>query len=173
MAADVVFAAAKDDDLPKYFSRLNDRGVPQNAVLWTSIFVTAILFAVQFVSDALDFTLDLTAALALLPFALASGYAVKIALRHDGYRPGDPKRTTELVIAVLSLVYTVFLLWAAGYVFLFLSGILLAPASILYWRARREQGVKIFTGSGLVVFALVVICAVIGVILLSTGFVQI
>src|SRR5699024_1022695 len=65
LAADVVYAAAKDKDLPQRMARLNKHDVPESAVLWTSIFVTVILFAVQFVAEALDFTLDLTAALAL------------------------------------------------------------------------------------------------------------
>src|SRR5690606_3206882 len=61
LAADVVYAAAKDNDMPSYFAEFNSRHVPEHAVLWTSIFVTGILFAVQFVADALDFSLDLTA----------------------------------------------------------------------------------------------------------------
>ncbi|WP_402377196.1 basic amino acid/polyamine antiporter [Isoptericola rhizosphaerae] len=174
LAADVVYAAAKDKDLPRYFSRLNAREVPQNAVLWTSIFVTLILFAVQFVSDALDFTLDLTAALALAPFALASAYAVKIALRRDGYgNVSEGLRTRELVVAIISTVYTLFLIWAAGYVFVFLACLLLAPATALYYVARREQRASIFTTSGLVTFVVVAAFAVVGAVLLATGSVQI
>lgn len=174
LAADVVYAAAKDQDLPRYFARLNARGAPENAVLWTSVFVTVILFAVQFVYNALDFTLDLTAALALAPFALASAYAVKIALRRDGY--DDVARRTrnkELVVAVISTIYTLFLLWAAGYTFLFLACILLAPATVLYYLARREQGAVAFTRPGLITFLLVVAAAVVGVVLLVTGAVEI
>ena len=125
------------------------RGVPANAVLATSVMVTAILFAVQFVDDALDFSLDLTAALALAPLALASAYALRIALRREGY-DGVPRRTrrVEIGVAAVSTVYTLFLLWAAGYVFLLLSCVLLAPATLLYVRARRERGARTFTRSG-------------------------
>ena len=172
LAADVVYAAARDNDLPRHFAVLNRREVPEHAVLWTSIFVTAILFAVQFVGNALDFTLDLTAALALAPYALASAYAFKIALRRDGYGDVEP-RTRELVIAGVSTVYTLFLMWAAGYVFLFLACILLAPATVLYIVARRQQGQRVFTRPGLVTFIVVVAFAVIGVVLLATGIVQI
>ena len=174
LAADVVYAAARDNDLPRHFAVLNRREVPEHAVLWTSIFVTAILFAVQFVRNALDFTLDLTAALALAPYALASAYAVKIALRRDGYADVEPgRRTRELVIAAISTIYTLFLMWAAGYVFLFLACILLAPATVLYVLARRQQGARVFTRPGLVVFIVVVAFAVVGVVLLATGVVQI
>lgn len=182
LAADVVFAAASDKDMPKYFGRLNKHGAPANAVLWTSIFVTAILFVVQFLHNALDFTLDLTAALSLAPYALASGYAVKIAIRRDGYAlDTSDRRVRELVIAIISTVYTLFLVWAAGYVFMFLAGILLAPASLLYFFARREQRadaapgttVPIFTKPGWVVFIVLVVFAVVGIVLLATGVVQV
>ncbi|MFC9917415.1 basic amino acid/polyamine antiporter [Agromyces binzhouensis] len=173
LAADVVFAAAKDRDLPRYFARLNSRDVPEHAVLWTSILVTVILFAVQFVNDALDFTLDLTAALSLAPYALASAYAVKIAVQRDGYADAAARvRTRELVIAAISTAYTLFLIWAAGYVFLFLACILLAPATALYVVARRQQQARVFTPAGLVVFVAIVAFAVIGVVLLATGVVQ-
>jgi arginine:ornithine antiporter/lysine permease len=174
LAADVMYAAAKDKDMPSHFAKLNSQQVPDNAVFWSSVGVTAVLLAVQFVDNALDFTLDLTAALALAPFALASGYAVKIAWQRDGYddrSSGD--RTRELVIAVISTVYTLFLIWAAGYTFLFLACILLAPATLLYFFARREQKAKVFTAPGLVVFVVVLAFAVIGIVLLAKGVVQI
>jgi arginine:ornithine antiporter/lysine permease len=174
LAADVVYAAAKDRDMPSHFAKLNDQDVPENAVFWTSVMVSLVLFAVQFVSNALDFTLDLTAALALAPFALASAYAVKIAVQRDGYGSvSAATRTRELVIACISTVYTLFLLWAAGYLFLFLSCILLAPATLLYVVARREQKAKIFTTPGLIVFLVVLAFAVVGLVLLATGAVQI
>lgn len=174
LAADVVYAAAKDNDMPRYFAKLNSQEVPKNAVLWTSIFVSTILFAVQFVANALDFTLDLTAALALAPFTLASAYAVKLAWQRDGYE-GVPShiRTRELAIAIVSTIYTLFLIWAAGYTFVFLACILLAPATVLYVIARRELKEQLFTTSGLVVFLLVVAFAIIGMVLLTKGIVQI
>lgn len=174
LAADVVYAAARDNDLPRRFAVLNRHEVPENAVLWTSVFVTAILFAVQFVAEALDFTLDLTAALALAPFALASGYAVKIALAGDGYAGGAAReRNRELVVAALATVYSLFLIWAAGLLFVLLACILLAPATVLYVMARREQREQVFTRAGLVIFVVVLAFAVIGVVMLASGAVQI
>ena len=77
------------------------------------------------------------------------------------------------MIAVVSTVYTLFLIWAAGYTFLFLACILLAPATVLYFLARREQEANVFTMPGLVVFLIVLAFAVIGIVLLATGFVQV
>lgn len=174
LAADVVYAAARDGDLPRHFAQVNRHEVPEKAVLWTSVLVTLILFAVQFVADALDFTLDLTAALALAPFALASGYAIKVA-REPASVTGarERERTKDLVVAVLSTVYTLFLIWAAGYLFVFLACILLAPATLLYVAARREQNAYVFTRAGLVTFVVVLGFAVVGLVLLATGVVQV
>lgn len=173
LAADVLYAAAKDRDLPAHLARTNRHGVPANAVLWTSVMVTAILFAVQFVDNALDFSLDLTAALALAPLALASGYALKIALRRDGYESLTPRtRRRDLVVAAVSTAYTLFLLWAAGYELLLLACLLLAPATVLYVRARRERRSPTFTGSGLVTFVALTAGAAVGLALLLTGTVQ-
>ncbi|MBO9555130.1 MAG: amino acid permease [Cellulomonas sp.] len=174
LAADVLYAAAKDRDMPRHLARTNSRGVPQNAVLWTSVLVTTILFAIQFVDNALDFSLDLTAALALAPFALASAYALKIAVRRDGYDDVAPRtRVLEILVAAVSTVYTLFLVWAAGYVFVFLACLLLAPASLLYLRARRERGEPVFTRAGRVTFLVVAVFALVGIVLLATGVVQI
>ena len=104
---------------------------------------------------------------------LASAYALKIAIRRDGYLDTEPsRRTREFVIAAISTLYTLFLMWAAGYVFLFLACILLAPATALYLIARRQQGEKAFTKPGLAIFIAVLPLAVIGVVLLATGEVQ-
>src|SRR5690606_5782673 len=122
------------------------------------------------VPNALDFTLDLTAALALAPFALASAYALKIAFQRDGYQDvSHGKRTRELAVAAISTIYTLFLIWAAGYLFLFLACILLAPATALYIVARREQNAKVFTTPGLIVFLLVLAFALVGIVLLAMG----
>ncbi|GAB2469621.1 basic amino acid/polyamine antiporter [Xylanimonas ulmi] len=174
LAADVVYAAASDGDLPRHLATLNRHGAPQRAVLWTSVLVTAILFAVQFAADTLDFALDLTAALALAPFALASAYALRIALRGDGYDGVAPRtRARDLAVACVSTAYTLFLVWAAGYVFVILAGLLLTPATLLYAVARRESGQPVFTRAGRGVFCVVAACALVGLVLLATGTVQI
>ena len=73
----------------------------------------------------------------------------------------------------IAVVYTLFLIFAAGTQFLLLACVLLAPATLLYGFARREQGAKLFTRPGWVVFIVVLAGAVAGVIGLITGFVTI
>jgi arginine:ornithine antiporter/lysine permease len=174
MAAEVLFAAAKDKDMPAFLAKETSKGVPGNALLMTTIFIQLILVLVIFATGALDFTLDLTAALSLVPFLLVAGYALKIAITRDGYT-GDQSggRNRELIVASVAVVYTLFLLWAAGTTFLLLSCILLAPGSILYIIARREKGAPLFTPVGWVIFGAIVIGAIAGIVGLAVGYITI
>lgn len=172
MAAEVLYAAAKDGDMPAFLAKVTPKQVPGNALLTSTLMIQLMLILTLFLSGALDFMLDLTAALSLVPFALAAAYAVKIAVEKDGYSGIAPKtHTKELIIAILAFIYTVFLIYAAGLQFLLLAAILLAPATILYAIARRQQNSKLFTVPGLIVFIIVLAAAVAGIIGLVTGFI--
>ncbi|MFE4227939.1 basic amino acid/polyamine antiporter [Arthrobacter sp. NPDC056886] len=174
MAAEVLYAAAKDKDMPAFLANWTPKGVPGNALLISTLFIQLLLVVVLFAEGALDFMLDLTAALALMPFALAAGYALKIAITRDGYTGVAPSvRTRDLIVAALAVVYTLFLIFAAGLQFLLLACLLLAPATVLYGLARREQKQRLFTAPGLAVFIIVLVGAVVCVVGLVTGFVSI
>ena len=174
MAAEVIFAAANDGDLPAFLGRETTQEVPRNALLLITVFIQLLLVIVLFSDGALDFMLDLTASLSLVPFALVAGYALKIAIARDGYADVPAStRSRETVVGAIAVIYTLFLIFAAGTQFLLLACILLAPATILYALARRQQNQPLFTRPGWAVFLVVLVGAVLGVVGLSTGFVSI
>ncbi|NLF04768.1 MAG: hypothetical protein GX593_07200 [Actinomycetales bacterium] len=72
-------------------------------------------------------------------------------------------------MAGLAVGYTAFLFVAAGLKFLLLSTVILAPLTVLYVRARREHGQRVFARAESVAFAVVVVGAVVGVVGLATG----
>lgn len=174
MAAEVLYAAAKDGDMPGYLAKVTKKQVPGNALLTSTIAIQLMLVLTLFLSGALDFMLDLTAAMSLLPFALTAAYAVKIGIAKDGYSGIAPRTLRkELTFAIIAFVYTVFLIYAAGLQFLLLAAILLAPATVLYAIARRQQNDRLFNTSGLVIFIIVLLGAIVGLIGLITGFITI
>lgn len=143
MAAEVVFTAARDGDFPRGFATMSERDVPTVALLGSTIFAQLVLVVAYFSADAFGFALDLTSALALVPLLFAAGYLLQIAIRSDGYGPDAPSRrarVVELVIGALATVYVVFLLLGAGLELLLISLIVQAPATLLYFVARRENG---------------------------------
>jgi arginine:ornithine antiporter/lysine permease len=162
MAAEVLYVAAKDDDMPRFLGRTRRGDVPFAALLLTSVLVQIVLVVTYFSEDAFNFALDLTSALSLIPFLLAAGYALRIS-----------GRGRERLVAGLAVVYTIFLLFAAGPKFLLVSFIVYAPATLLFVKARREQGRQLFSGRELVILAVSVLGAVAGITALAAGWISI
>lgn len=173
MSAEVLYMPARDEDLPKILGRENKAGTPIVALVASTLMVQVLLAATLFVEDALNFMLDLCTTLALVPYLLAAGYSLKLSLTGEGYESDPQRQRRDAIIAGIATVYTVFLFVAAGLKFLLLAGVILAPASLLFIKARSERGEKVFTPTEVGVFAAVLIAAVIGVVGLITGFITV
>ncbi|MGW3408843.1 basic amino acid/polyamine antiporter [Streptomyces sp. NPDC000888] len=163
MAAEVLFVAAKDEDMPRFLGRSIGDDVPATALLMTTLLTQVVLVVTLFSDDAFNFALDLTSALTLIPFLLAAGFAVKIARAGPG---------SDLVFAALATVYTAFLLYAAGLKYLLVSFIIYAPATILFVMARREQGRQLFSPRELVILAVSIAGAILGIVALALGWIS-
>ena len=170
MAAEVMFIPARQDDFPEFLGRENSSGTPITALVVTSLAVQGLLALTLFVDDALNFMLDLSTSLALLPYLLAAAYALKLGLTGESYEGiSAGVRRRETIIAGAATAYTLFLFDAAGLKFVLLSTVILAPAALLYVKARSEHGRRIFSPAEIGLFALIVVGAVIGGIGLWTG----
>jgi arginine:ornithine antiporter/lysine permease len=173
MAAEVLFVAAKDDDMPRFLKRENRQGVPIAALVMSSTLITAVLFVTLFSEDAFTFTLKLCSSLSLIPYLLAAAYALRIGVRGESYEHDRGRRGKEVAFAAIATLYTAFLIFAAGIEFLLLSFIIYAPGTILFVMARREQGRRVFSAAELALFILAVLLAVLGVLGLATGLIVI
>ncbi|MEV4340451.1 basic amino acid/polyamine antiporter [Streptomyces sp. NPDC049590] len=172
MAAEVLFVAAQDDDMPRFLRRANAVDVPVPALLMTSLLTQAVLIVTSFSDDAFDFALNLTSALSLIPYLLAAAFAVRVGTRAGPGTIGGRMSRREVTVAVVATLYTAFLLYAAGPKFLLVSFILYAPATLLFVMARREQGRRLFAPRELVVLAVSVAGAVVGVVALAAGWIS-
>lgn len=167
MAAEVVFMAARDGDMPRALARTNAKDVPVGALLASTVFAQAILVVAYFSTDAFDFALDMTSALALIPYLFAAGFMLKLAFG----RGGAERRASDLLIGVVATAYVVFLLLGAGLTYVLVSFIVQAPATILFLLARREQGRRMLRPGEAVILALAVLAAIVGAVGLATGWI--
>lgn len=168
MAAEVLLVAARSGDLPRPFARTSPKDVPVGALTLSTVLVQVLLIVVIYSTDAFDVALSLTSALALIPYFLTAGFAVKVALRDR--RSARRRRTTiDTTVAVIATVYTGFLLYAAGAQYTLLSLIIIVPATALYAAARRSRGERIFTPAEWVLFAVAAAGAVIALALIVSG----
>jgi arginine:ornithine antiporter/lysine permease len=173
ICAEVMSAAARTRDMPSFFARENKAKVPHTALWATNIVVQLIVITTYWSTDAFALMLNLTSAMALIPFFLVAGYAMKLTTRGETYESLRPsERTRDVAIAVIATVYTAYLLYAGGVKFIVLSAILYAPGSLLYVWARREQGKKVFERMGdMAILVLASIGAVLGIYWIATGYI--
>jgi len=174
ICAEVLFTAAKTKDMPAVFAHENANKVPSTALWATNIVIQAIVITTYWSRDAFALMLNLTSAMALIPFLFVAVYGLMLARRGETYEVRPQERGRDLVIAVIATIYTIFLLYAGGLKFIVLSAVLYAPGTALYFWARREQGKPVFDGvSDWIIFILAAIGAVVGIWWLATGYITI
>jgi arginine:ornithine antiporter/lysine permease len=174
ICAEVMFAAGKSKDMPKAFARVNKNNVPSVALWTTSIIIQLIVISTYWSNDAFALMLNLTSATTLIPYLFVAAYGLMIAKRGETYEVRPDERTRDLVLATLAVGYTLFMIYAGGLKFILLSAILFGPGTILYYIARREQGLPVFAKtSDWVTFGVIVVAAIYGVYGIATGAISI
>jgi len=169
ICAEVMFAAAKSQDMPRLFSAQNANRVPANALWLTNIIVSLFIISTYWSADAFNFMLDMTSVTTLLPYLLVAGYGVLLARSGAGYETTPNERGRDQLFAWIAAVYTIFMFVAAGLKYVLLVAVLYVPGTILYFWARREQNARMFTPVELVIFGVTVVAGLIGLVGLLTG----
>lgn len=171
ICAEVMSAAARNQDMPKVFATENANKVPAAALWATSIVAQFFVITTYWSNDAFNLMLDLTAAMALIPFLLVAGYALKLTRSGESYDQRPQERGRDLVVAAIATLYTAFLVWAGGFQLLVLSMILYAAGTVLYLWACSEQSKKPFARTlDWALIGIILVGAVTGIYWLATGY---
>jgi arginine:ornithine antiporter / lysine permease len=169
LAAEVAFSAARSNLMPAFLKHENRNKVPSTALWLTNIIVQLFLIVTLFAQYAFDIALELTSAMTLIPYVLVAGYGLKLAQRGETYEVRPEERSRQRIIGAIATVYTIFMIVAGGLKFVLLSCILFAPGTVLYFMARREQKLQVFTPLEWLLFVAVLAGAVVGFYALATG----
>ncbi|MFJ3052109.1 MULTISPECIES: arginine-ornithine antiporter [Pseudomonas] len=177
LCAEIMFAAAKDHTMPEFLRKENANQVPANALWLTNICVQVFLVIVFFTSGSSDGGMDpytkmllLATSMILIPYFWSAAYGLLLAVKGETYETDSADRTKDLIIAGISVIYAIWLIYAGGLKYLLLSALLYAPGVILFAKAKREVGQPIFTNIEKLIFAGVVIGALIAAYGLYDGF---
>jgi len=173
ICAEVLFTAAKTDDMPRVFATENQNKVPATALWLTNIIVQLFVISTYWSRDAFSFMLNMTSSVALIPYFLVAAYGSLIANRGETYNTRPEERTRDLVIASLAALYTAFMIYAGGMKYVLLSAVLYAPGTALYFWSRREQNKTLFTAVEWAIFLVVAVGAIVGIHGLATGYITI
>ncbi len=93
-----------------------------------------------------------------------------LGLRGEGYENARGERRKDLLIAGIATLYALWLVYAGGVQYVLLSALLYAPGVLFFAKAKHERGQPVFTPLEKVIFALVLIGAVIAAYGLYDGF---
>jgi arginine:ornithine antiporter/lysine permease len=164
-----MFIPATNADMPRFLRRENKAKTPIVALVLTSVLIQLFLLVTLTTDDALNFMLDFSTSLTLVPYFLVAAYGLKIAVTRDSYEVRDRARERHLIVGVVASVYTLFLIYTAGMKFLLLSCVVYAPGTFLYVKARRENGVRVFGRAEQLLCGALVAGAIAGVVGLASG----
>lgn len=170
LCAEILFAAAKDHTMPEFLRRENANHVPANALWLTNAMVQLFLIVTLFSNSTYLSLIYLATSMILVPYFWSAAYAVLLPLRGETYEQDASERGKDLAIAGLALVYATWLLYAGGVKYLLLSALLYAPGAILFAKAKHELGQPVFTPVEKLIFAAVVIGALVAAYGLYDGF---
>ncbi|WP_256330656.1 basic amino acid/polyamine antiporter, partial [Variovorax sp. YR216] len=121
ICAEVMFTAAKTEDMPAVFARENANKVPANALWLTNIIVQLIVITTYWSRDAFALMLNLTSAMSLIPYLFVAAYGVLLARRGESYQVRPQERGRDLFIAAVAAFYTIFMIYAGGLKFILLA----------------------------------------------------
>ncbi|MFS0784574.1 basic amino acid/polyamine antiporter [Bacillus sp. 1P06AnD] len=163
IAAQLPYVAAKEGILPKMFAKENSKGVPTGALYITNGIVQ--VFFLVLLSDKLQNMYNTLLLLAttciLIPYLLSSLYAFKVCRE-------DKLSTGKLIISAIAVIYSIYVIFAVGLVFLGASFILYAIGMFAFIKAKKENN-KPITGGEKLGIAIVSIIGIVMIILLATG----
>ena len=170
LCAEIMFAAAKDHTMPEFLRRENANHVPANALWLTNAMVQIFLVITLFSASTYLSLIYLATSMILVPYLWSAAYALLLAVRGESYEGFAAERRKDLIIGGIALIYAVWLLYAGGVKYLLLSALLYAPGAILFAKAKREVGKPVFTNVEKLIFAAVVIGALVAAFGLYDGF---
>lgn len=170
LCAEILFASARDHTMPEFLRKENANQVPVNA-LWLSNGLIQLFLIITLFNDATYLKLlYLATSMILVPYFWSAAYALLLTIRGESYEQEPGERRKDMLVAVIAVLYAVWLVYAAGVQYLLLSALLYAPGAILFAKAKRELNQPIFTTVEKLIFAAVVIGAVIAGYGLYSGF---
>ncbi|WP_277758993.1 arginine-ornithine antiporter [Pseudomonas sp. A34-9] len=170
LCAEIMFAAAKDHTMPEFLRKENANHVPVNALWLTNAMVQIFLIITLFSASTYLSLIYLATSMILVPYLWSAAYALLLAVRGETYEGFAAERRKDLIIGGIALIYAVWLLYAGGVKYLLLSALLYAPGAILFAKAKLELKQAVFTNVEKLIFAAVVVGALVAAYGLYDGF---
>ena len=176
ITAEIPAAAAQNGTFPKIFAYQNKQGSPSVSLWVTSGLMQAAILVVYFSNNAWNTMLSITGVMVLPAYLASTLYLWKLVEDGD-FQKLSPRggRAAALATAALGTLYGLWLVYAAGFKYLFLAFIFLAAGiPVFIWARKQQQDNKpVFQGGEVAVMVILLIFALAAVYAFSRGLVKI
>lgn len=169
ICAEVSYSGAQGGAFPKIFLKENVNGSPANALFITNLLTQFFLICAFFSKSTYQVLYSISSSAVLVPYFFSSLYSVKLGVTRETYDTGDNRRIRDIVISSLSVVYAIWLVYAAGIKYMLLLSILFSVGALVFYKARKEENEAAFTKREKVAVAIIVILGVITLFMMITG----
>jgi len=174
LVAELPFEGAKGGVFPKFLARENRHHAPAPSLWISSIVMQITMVVVLFAHDAWIFLISMAGVTVLPPYLFSTLYLVIYARDPKFKVHGSETRGLSFLTGILASIYAAWLLYAAGWQYLFMSTILFALGLPVYWYAKRERepSKPAFTTGESVAAVILVLAAIAAIYLFSVGVVS-
>ena len=171
-AMEVSNSAAKMGSFCRFFEKENKNGSPINSLILSMIIAQILLIITYFNESTFQALYYMTGSTLMLPYLLSALFYAMVVFRKDGmetYATGG-KYTFEIIVAIIAVVYGVWLVYAAELKYLLANCMFYMPGILVYMKGKSEKNEKFFKGAyDYCVLAVVVALGVLCAVLLITG----
>ncbi|MGP1953132.1 MAG: basic amino acid/polyamine antiporter [Arsenophonus sp. ET-KM2-MAG3] len=134
MAAEISYIASLHGSFPKIFKYKNKNNVPYASLWLTNGAIQSSLILIWFNHSNYNILLTIASEMILIPYFLVSFFLIKISFQD--------KNKTSLIIGIVTNLYCLWLLYAAGIINLLLSIILYIPGLFIFLYSQIKNNNK-------------------------------
>ncbi len=168
IAAEIPYQAGKDKLFPKFCTKENSKGSAAGAIYLTTILSQVFIVISIFSESTYSALYAIATAALIIPYLSSALYAAKLVFTKETFEDGKG-RTSAMVICIIALIYSVWLLFAAGMNYFMAVMVLYAAGIVMYMYTKIERKEKVFSPAELVGAIVLVVLAVTAIILMVTG----
>ena len=169
------FEAAQQGVFIKAFAKTNKRGAPIVTLVVTNIIIELFLVAMIFSEQTYQFFYSISSGMILLPYLLSAAYFAKLTFTEREAFEGRVGGSLLLwrVLAIVGVVYSLFIAYASGPIGLTIMSLLYAPGILMYIKGKRERKEPYLQSTrDKIVVAVILAATVTSISLLAIGWVS-
>lgn len=175
LSSETPHEAATNGVFPKAFAKTNKHGAPIVTLLVTAAIIQAFLVIMVFNDATYKFFYTISVNMILVPYVLSSAYFLKLAWKGEDFstRLSTPLWKWRLV-AIVGVIYALFLVYASGLHGVVITAILYAPGVFVYIKGKYERGESVFRKtSDKVILGVILALFLIAIYFFATGQIEV